>query len=77
MFVEAIVLRDSARGTTLSRNRVAPHRIDLRDHGYAELGVDFRYRDRCAETGTATTNQENIVRRNVHSTPKSVLGGKT
>ena len=66
MLVEAIVLCDSTRGTALRRNRMAPHRIDFRYHGNAEFGIGFRYGNRCAKTGSATTNQENIVRRDVH-----------
>ena len=77
VFIEAIVRRDSARGTTLRRNRVAPHRIDFRNHGNAEFGIEFRYSDRCAETGTATANQKNIVRRDVHYHPDKRLWMRT
>ena len=61
MVVEAVVGGYSARGATFSRDRVAPHGVDFRDHGNAEFGIEFRYSDRCAEAGTATANQENIV----------------
>jgi hypothetical protein len=45
---------------------VAPHGIDLGDDGDFEVGIKFGYSYGGAEASTTTSDQENVVGRNVH-----------
>jgi hypothetical protein len=53
---------------------VAPHGIDLGDDGDFEIGIKFGYSYGGAEASTTTSDQENVVGRNVHKDNPELSG---
>jgi hypothetical protein len=66
VFVERVVGFDDAGGAAFGGDSVAPHGINLGDDGDFEVGVNFGYSYGGAEASTTTSDQENVVGRNVH-----------
>jgi len=66
VFVERVVGFDDAGGAAFCGDGVAPHGIDLGDDGDFEVGIKFGYSYGGAEASTTTSDQENVVGRNVH-----------
>ena len=61
MVFEAIVGLDDPRRAALGRNRVATHRIDLRDHGDRQVGILLADSDGRPQTSTAPAQDYDIV----------------
>jgi hypothetical protein len=66
VFVERVVGFDDACGAAFGGDGVAPHGIDLGGDGDFEVGIKFGYSYGGAEASTTTSDQENVVGRNVH-----------
>src|SRR5262249_1671440 len=67
MLVERVAGLDDTRSASLGGNRMAPHRVNLRNHRYIEFGIEFGDSYRGSEARTATSDQENVVVRYVHN----------
>jgi hypothetical protein len=66
VLVERVVGFDDAGGAAFGGDSVAPHGIDLGDDGDFQVGINFGYSYGRAEASTTTSDQENVVGRNVH-----------
>src|SRR5579864_9157049 len=77
VLLDSVVIADYTGGAAFGRDRVAAHRVDLRDHRDIELGIALGDSDSGAESGAAATNQENIVRRGFHSILRAGVSGAT
>src|SRR5262249_39557687 len=67
MLVERVAGLDDTRSASLGGNRMAPHRVNLRNHRYIEFWIEFGDSYRGSEARTATSDQENVVVRYVHN----------
>jgi hypothetical protein len=76
VLVERVVGFDDAGGATFGGDRVAPHGIDLGDDGNFEVGINFGYSYTGAEASTTTSDQENVVGRNVHKDSDARFSGR-
>jgi hypothetical protein len=74
VFVERIVGFDYAGGAAFRGDGVAPHGIDLGDDSDFEVGIEFGYSYGGAEASTTTSDQENVVGRNVHKDNPELSG---
>ena len=45
MLIEAVIGLDDRGGAAFGRDRMAAHRVDLRDHGHRQFGIDLGDRD--------------------------------
>src|SRR6266508_5493118 len=61
MIVQAIVRFDDCRSASLGGYRMAPHRINLRDHSDAQFWIDFSNSDCSAQTCSTAPDDHNIV----------------
>src|SRR5215831_12617543 len=68
MLVQAVVRADDTRGSALCGDGVAPHRINLGNNCDTQVGIGFRHGDSSSQPGGSTTNQQNIMRRDVQHT---------
>ena len=73
VLVETVTRFNDTRCAAFRRNRVAPHGVDLGDHGDVEFGIDFGDSDGCPEARPATSDQENVVVRYIHSNKRRTL----
>src|SRR5207249_9600358 len=76
VLVERVVGFDDAGGAAFGGDGVAPHWINLGDDGDFEIGVEFGYSYGGAEASTTTSDQENIVGRNVHKDSDANFSGR-
>ncbi len=77
VLLDGVVVTDYAGGAAFGRDRVAAHRVNLRDHRDIELRIGFGDSDSGAESGAAATDQQNIVRRGFHSILRAGVSGVT
>ena len=61
VLVEAVVRGDHAGGAALGRDRVAAHRVDLRDDGHPQGRVGLGDGDGRAQAGAAAADDEHVV----------------
>ena len=76
VLVERVVGFDDAGGAAFGGDGVAPHGIDLGDDGDFEIGIEFGYSNGGAEASTTTSDQENVVGRNVHKDSDANFSGR-
>src|SRR5882724_3522165 len=67
MFVQAVIRFYNCGGSPFGRDRVAAHRVDLRDHRYIALGIDLGHRNGRPQASAPTTYQQNIMSRDLHN----------
>ena len=73
VLVEAVVGGDDAGRAALGRDRVAAHRIDLRDHRHVEPGVGLGDRDGGAQARAAAAHDQDVVRGAIDSLTAQLL----
>src|SRR5215470_6574360 len=61
MLVQAVPGLYDARGATLSRDGVTPHRINLGNHGHTELGICLTDSNRRAQARSPATDDQDIM----------------
>ena len=71
--IQRIPTFDYPRSSAFGRNRVAAHRVNLRDHGHTEFGIGLGYGNRGSKAGAAAADQKNIVVGDVHKPRTSLL----
>ena len=59
--IQVVVRRDRTGCSALGRDRVAAHRIDLGHHGNAAVRSRFRGRDRCSNSGSTASDENDVV----------------
>src|SRR6202795_883436 len=74
VLVERVVGFDDAGGAAFGGDGVTPHGIDLGDDGDFQVGIEFGYSYGGAEASTTTSDQENVVGRNVHKDNPELSG---
>src|SRR5207245_1731236 len=67
MLVKSVAWLGDACSAAFGRNCVAPHGVDLGDNRDVKFGIDFGDCDGSPEARPATSHQENVVVRYVHS----------
>jgi hypothetical protein len=65
VLVEAVVGADDSGGSSFGGDRVATHGVDFGNHRDTEVGIGFGDGDGGSQPGSATPDQENIVRGDV------------
>src|SRR5207247_10004325 len=66
VLVEAVSWLDHRRRAALRRDRVAAHRIDLGDHGYAKLRARLDDSDRRAKASASAAYYQPVARQAIH-----------
>src|SRR5436190_2184428 len=59
--IQCVSRFDYSGSATLGRNCVATHRVNLGDHGHAEIGIGLGHGNGRPQAGTAPSDQKNIV----------------
>src|SRR5262245_53463812 len=67
MLIDCVPGLDNCRSSAFSGNRMATHRVYFGYYGDTQFGIYFRNCNGGPQSGAASTNQQNIMRRDVHS----------